>query len=110
MLSQLQGKVKSGTSSAIKRQWTELCGVYPLRFKQLKNFSTGMFVNVFVSMARDVIPTGHYSKLQLGCQSVAGRLDEIYMVPSVRAANARFLNDLRSALRDRYSNEASFSL
>ena len=61
-------------------------------------------------------------KLEFGCQyyannstsndidAVSQRLDELYLVPTVEAANERFLGRVKDALARRHANEQSFKL
>ena len=89
---------------------TEISGVYPMQHQILKNYNTGYFMNILVSMARPLMPKDISSRYLMGCVSPMGRLDRIYMVPTVKAANQRLFQAYQEALQKRYANEAAFKL
>lgn len=91
------------------RFWTELALVYPIRFREMKFFHCGVFINLLYSMTKRLLPQDMSSKFSMGCQAFS-RLDEIYLVPTVAAANQRILERMKAALSKRYNNELSFSL
>ena len=94
----------------LKQMYVELTSHYPFQFQSVKNFNTGIFFNLVISMARPFIPKHLYRTLQMGCQSELGRLDRLYLTPTVRVANERLLSSVSAALQKRYANEASFKL
>lgn len=96
--------------NVFKRMYTDLMAFYPFRHKLIKNFHTGVFMNLVVSMSKPIIPKEMFNSYQMGCTCELGRLDRVYMKPSVRAANEKLLAATKMALEKRYANEASFKL
>lgn len=90
--------------------WAELVGGYPLNFSSLMHFHTGLFVNLMSSIGRKALPARIAKKFLFGFGSDHGRLDEIYLQPSLEVANQRLLYQLGLALEWRYKNEAEFRL
>lgn len=66
-------------------------------------------MNLVTSMLRPLLPKNVRNKLDLGCQSER-RLDTLYMVPTVEAANQRYLGRVEESLRRRHHNESTFTL
>jgi hypothetical protein len=92
-----------------ERGWTELLTVYPTIFRQLKYFHTGVFANLSASLMKHFLPEHIRNKIQVGCE-YEGRLDTLYLVPSLEAANNRILERLQICLKNRYENEKRFRL
>ncbi|CAB9502187.1 expressed unknown protein [Seminavis robusta] len=82
----------------------------PTKWHQARHYNTGVFFHVLMSMLRPFLPDDLQGKVQLGCKSPTGRLDHIYLQPTLEAANQRFLERLTDALRRRYANESKFTL
>lgn len=61
------------------------------------------------SMIKRTLPAKVREKLEMGC-IFGGRLDEVYLVPTVAEANQRFLLQVQDTLRVRHEREATFSL
>ena len=93
----------------LKRVWTEITSVYPCVFEKIKYFNAGMAMNVVASMLRPFLPENLRSKLEFGCQ-FDKRLDELYLTPTIEAANERFLSRIKYNLQRRYDNEKNFKL
>ncbi|CAB9515159.1 expressed unknown protein [Seminavis robusta] len=93
-------KVNFGLT-VFRRFWTELAAYYPYHFKEIKVFHGGMFVNMMVSMVRQVVPKRIHEKFQLGTVSGLGRLDQLYLVPNLEAANQRTLRRVQECLHMR---------
>ena len=90
--------------------WCDLAAHYPSQFKEIRVFHAGMFANLLVSMTRHAIPTRIHKKFQMGSISGVGRLDAIYLTPTLEVANQRLLVRVQESLQLRYANEASFRL
>lgn len=95
--------------NTIERTWVEILGVYPVIFRQIKYFHTGMFANMAAALMKRFLPEAIHTKIQLGCR-FEGRLDTFYLIPSPEAANERILERMQICLRRRYENEQGFSL
>jgi hypothetical protein len=93
-----------------RKWWTELALVYPFHVQKIKYFHTGLFINLLMSTAKKYLPTSILERLEIGCQSEGGRLDQIFMVPDVETANQRLVFRLQDTLKRYYANEASFVL
>lgn len=92
-----------------QRFWSEIAAVYPMNFRLLKNFHCGVFINLLFSMTKKLLPADITCKVDMGCQ-FDGRLDDIYLIPTVESANKRLLERMGEALRRRYENMKTFSL
>ena len=95
---------------AFQKMFTEISGVYPSRFRKLKNFHAGVFMNLILSMSKSVLPKEVYEKFEMGCTSPLGNLENIYMQPTVQAANERYLKNISFVLKRGYENRANFRL
>ncbi|CAB9516501.1 expressed unknown protein [Seminavis robusta] len=96
--------------SLFQKFWVELGGVYPMKLKKLRHFHTSMFFNLLQSMGRPFLPKDVKEAFEIGCCSVLGRLDNVYLSPSVAAANARFKRRIKVCLQTRQENASSFKL
>jgi CRAL/TRIO domain len=92
-----------------RQLYTELTANYPLKIGKLKNFHTGTFFNLLVSMFKRFMPLEFQSQFKVGLVAEA-RLDTLYNVPSLEAAQKRVLGSMQEALKKRYGYETSFSL
>lgn len=92
-----------------QRFWSEIGVALPVKFRLHKHFHCGVFINLLFSLTKKFLPSEITSKFDMGCQ-FDGRLDEIYLIPTVAAANQRLLNNMGEALERRYSNMKSYSL
>lgn len=97
-------------AGAFRKWWSELALVYPFNVQKVKYFHTGLFMNLLLSTARKFLPTAIQQRMEVGCQSEGGRLDELFMVPDVETANDRLVQRLQEALRIHFANEADFVL
>lgn len=102
-------KSKTMVSLLAMRAWSPLASGYPLHYKSIVYFNSGMFINLVTSMVKRFIPPGMAKKFQFDAKSNY-RLDQIYLQPSLADANQRILKDLHKALETRFHNEATFSL
>ncbi|CAB9502755.1 expressed unknown protein [Seminavis robusta] len=93
----------------IQNVWLELAWAYPFEYQTQKHYNGGVMFNVFLSMLKKIIPAKMGSKFETGYR-FDGRLDSVYMVPTVEIANQRLLQSLDLALQRRYDMEESFSL
>ena len=102
----------------LRRVWEEVGGVYPCKITKIKHFHNNVAMTLLTSMMRPLCPKHLQQKLEFGCQYTGGndsnslpqRLDELYLVPTVEAANERFLQRVQDALSRRYANEQAFKL
>ena len=92
-----------------KRFWDELVSGYPIRFQRWKLFHSGVFTNLLYSMMRKCIPDVIVSSIEIGCQMDCS-LDEVFLAPTVEAANERLLDRMEKALAKRFGHESSFVL
>ena len=93
----------------LKRIWSEIGGVYPLTWHKFKYFNNGLAMNVLVSMLKPFLPTHALSKIDYGCK-FEQRLDKLYLIPNVEAANLRLLRGMEDSLIWRCHNEKTFKL
>ena len=89
--------------------WNELVEAYPIRFRKIKYFHNGMFLNLAISMTKRFVPKGSISVIETGCK-VDQRLDAMYLVPTVEKANARLLRALEHTWEQRCLNVESYRL
>lgn len=102
----------------LRRVWEEVGSVYACRITKIKYFHSNMAMNLVTSMMRPFCPKYLQQQLEMGCQYTSGndsnsapqRLDELYLVPTVEAAEERFLSRVQDALTRRYANEQAFKL
>lgn len=94
---------------SLKQVWSEIAAVYPVPIKKIKYFNSGTTMNLVASMLRPFLPRDLQSKIELGCQ-FDQRLDEIYLTPTLEAANVRMLSRIAALLQQRYENEQAFHL
>jgi hypothetical protein len=92
-----------------KRIWTEVLLEYPLSIRKALYFHTGTAMNILVAMLKPLIPEPLRSNVQTGC-FFEMRLDRLYLVPTLEAANQRFLDRVAETLQRRYDNERTFRL
>ncbi|CAB9507575.1 unknown protein [Seminavis robusta] len=95
--------------SMFQRVWLEVVWAYPVRYHAVKAYNTGVMFNVFWSTLKKLLPAKSVGKYEAGYQ-FEGRLDSIFMVPTVEAANQTLLHNLDLILQRRYDLEKSFSL
>ena len=93
----------------LQRVWGEVAAVYPCQWHAFKYFNAGTTLNLVFSMLRPVLPQDARNKLEFGCQ-FEERLDKLYLVPNLAAANDRLTARFLEALRMRYENEKIFRL
>lgn len=104
-----QQPVRSVHMQLYRKFWSELAAVYPMRFKKLKHFHTGVFINLLYSMIKRFLTPEIRKVIEVGCE-FDGRLDQVYLTPTVEEANARLLQQIDEALGKRYENERTFTL
>mgnify|MGYP007080253449 CR=1 FL=1 len=93
----------------LRRVWSEVALVYPMRWEKFKYFHAGNAFILVVSMVRKMFPQRMRNMFELGC-TCDRRLDELYMIPDVATANQRLLGRIDESLRRRYENEETFRL
>lgn len=104
-----QKPVRTIDMQLYRKFWSELAAVYPMRFKKMKHFHTGVFINLLYSMIKRFLTPEIRKVIEVGCD-FDGRLDEVYLTPTVEEANARLLQQIDEALGKRYENERAFTL
>ncbi|CAB9514155.1 expressed unknown protein [Seminavis robusta] len=92
-----------------QRHWSDVAGVYPLMIHRFKCFHTPTVFNIVKAVCKRLIPSHIERSVQLGCQ-YNGRLDALYLVPSVEAARQRVLVRMLECLQRRFAAEQSFRL
>ena len=97
-------------AGAFRKWWSELALVYPLNVQKVKYFHTGLFMNLLMSTAKKFLPQSVQQRMELGCRSEGGRLDQLFMVPDKPTANQRLVMRLQDALKSHYENQATFVL
>ncbi|CAB9498510.1 expressed unknown protein [Seminavis robusta] len=90
--------------------WLELGGVYPIKFKKMMHYHTSLFFNLLHSMGRPFLPNDVKEVFEIGLFSVLGRLDIVYLSPSLEASNARFKTRIVESLQTRHQNASNFRL
>ena len=100
---------KKCSPNTLERMWQELIVAYPVKFREMKMFHTGVAANLTVALMKGYLPERIGSKFNLGCQ-FNGRLDSFYRVPTAEAADNRVQSEFEGFLRKRYENEHSFQL
>ena len=93
----------------MQRVWQELLVAYPVSFRELKFFHTGVCANLTAALLKQVLPERIHSKFNLGCQ-FEGRLDTYYRIPNEEQADQRVQSELECYLKLRYENERAFKL
>ncbi|CAB9512233.1 expressed unknown protein [Seminavis robusta] len=98
--------------SYMKKVYSEVAGVYPFKYDQVKNFNTGVLFNIILSMLRAFMPKEHSRKLQRGCRTADGveRLDEFYLSSGLQVANEKFIQSVKASLQWRFYCQSKFSL
>ena len=94
----------------VTKQWNELILVYPFEIKSIKHYHTGVLFNVLVTLARRIMPWELHRRFEIGLVCPAGRLSNVFLMPSLSAANERLMKQFTKALQLRYQNEANFNL
>ena len=87
----------------------EFANVYPFWIHSCKFYNATNSIMIVQSMIKRVLPQYLRSRLDFG-SVYEGRLDSLYMVPTVEAANLRVLTNIGEALDRRYENERTFRL
>ena len=94
----------------VSKHWNELILVYPFEIMSVKHYHTGVLFNILVSLAKRVLPWEVHRRLEVGLVCPAGRLSNVFLTPSLSAANERLMKQFTKALQLRYQNEANFTL
>ena len=92
----------------LQQLFREFLSVYPFT-GSARYYHTGTFVNLMTSTLRRLLPEVFKDKLRTGL-TVEGNLNALYMVPNEDIATQRMILRLEGTLKQRYENEASFSL
>lgn len=93
----------------LKKVFQEPQYACPSRHHSISYYHTGLFFNMLFGMAKKFQPEDMLRSVRMNCQA-PDFLDEIYLKPTVEAANKRVLAKYEAALEQRYLNEATFSL
>jgi hypothetical protein len=83
--------------------------VHPFSLLSSDSSSTGVLVNLMISMVKQFLPDDMTEKFQFGCM-FAERLDRCLMVPDKVTAQARNYARIIESFQRRFENEASFHL
>lgn len=94
----------------MRRIWDEICSVYPVLIQRIEHIHTGVLINTIISLVKRFVRPEIVDKFEMGSWSEVARLDEMYLTPSLQAANKRLLDEVAESLHRRYTNEATFSL
>ena len=92
------------------KEWSYILEAYPMHFQSVLHFHTNLFVNLMVSLGKNLIPAETAKRFQFGYVSEAGRLDTLYLQPSLELATKRVLDKLYDALELRYTNDEKYTL
>ena len=95
--------------NTVRRVWQELISAYPVCFRELKMFHTGVAANLMAGLMKSFLPARIHSKFNLGCQ-FEERLSSFYRIPTEEEADRRVQTELECLLRARYENECTFRL
>lgn len=96
-----------------RRLWHEHGTAYPFRLHEFSWVHTPLVGNVFYSLLKPILPEEVREVVHLGVkfdESFDGRLDSLFLQPSVEIANQRQLKTIQSFLEARYHNQAHFHL
>ena len=93
----------------LQRFWEELLNVYPVHFREIKYFHTGLAANLAAALTKRFLSRETSRVFNLGCQ-FEGRLDTYYMIPTPEIANERIIGEMECFLRIRFDNERNFKL
>lgn len=100
---------KQVSMNTVRRVWQELIVAYPVSFRELKFFHTGVTANLTAALMKKFLPESIHNKFNLGCQ-FDGRLDAFYRIPTAEIADNRTQAEMETFLKLRYENERSFRL
>ncbi|CAB9515168.1 expressed unknown protein [Seminavis robusta] len=89
---------------------SDFISVYPVKWNKIRHFHTSLFFNLVSSMAKPLMPSDFKEVFEVGCVSLLGRLDEVYLTPTREAATERFKDRLATSLQRRYQNASEFTL
>jgi hypothetical protein len=92
----------------IQRMFIHLLRYYPIK-GEMRHYHTGIIVNMLTSMVKGFLCKETRELIKMGL-TLDSRLDQLFLVPNVAAANARMMVRLQETLKRRYENEKSFSL
>lgn len=93
----------------IQRIWSEMLVMFPVQFRELKFFHSGVFANLTAALMKKFTPERIHGKINLGCQ-FDGRLNTYYRIPTDEAADSRLQAELETYLMLRFENERTFRL
>ncbi|CAB9515169.1 expressed unknown protein [Seminavis robusta] len=93
-----------------KMFWLDFVSAYPIKMKKIRHFHTSLFFNLLASMVKPCIPSDIKPVFEIGCVSLFGRLDQVYLTPNVETANKKFMARFEGSLQVRYQNASGFSL
>lgn len=96
-----------------RRLWHEHPTVYPARWHEISWVNTPTPANMLFALLKPMMPEEIRSVFQLGVkfdESFDGRLNELFLQPSVEEANQRVIWNVQSFLAKRYHNQEHFQL
>lgn len=96
-----------------RRLWYEHPTVYPAKWHELSWVRTPTAANILFSLLKPIMPAEIREVASLGVQfdeSFDGRLDALFLQPSVEEAIERQISTTESFLTKRYHNQAHFKL
>jgi hypothetical protein len=96
--------------TATQKIVSEITAYYPLHYRSLKLYHSGMFVNLVISATKRLLPPMVYQAIQTGLGRDYGPLPEVFSWPTPEAGRRRLIQKVQQALRMRYHNETYFSL
>jgi len=97
-------------TKAFRKWWEDMALQYPLYVQRLKYFHSGLFLNLLLSTAKRFLPRHVQHRMEIGCQSEAGRLDTIFLQPTAEISAKRLVGRFQETLRQFYNNQESFAL
>ena len=92
----------------VLRKWCDFGSCYPQHYASIRHYHVGVFMNLLKTVGKKIVPR-LFAKTRTDCEHDS-RLDQLFLVPTLEAANERIVSRMKSELARRYKNEASFSL
>lgn len=97
-----------------RKLWGDLVTVYPFNINRVKHYHNGLFLNLLMSMAKRFIPRDVQETFEFGCKNATEdghqRLDDMYLQPTVEAAQEKMLGRLKAGMERRFNHEKTFRL
>lgn len=96
--------------TAYQKLVNEFLAFYPIHYRSLKLYHSGMFMNLLLSATKRLLPPMVRQTVEMGLGRDHGPLPEIFSMPTPEIAQKRLVQKVQQALRMRYHNETFFSL